>query len=114
MHRVNEKLLDILMSESNQKEGDDIDYCNIMDINSNSIGANSEMQPIQRVMSKQAQSLLHQIEEDCESGGTEKSTQIEEIIKHDTKKVRTVNFDFEESVQKPPRFSIKKIKLPAH
>lgn len=62
---------------------------------------------------------LHKIEEDCESGGTEKSAHIEEVIKHDIeKKLRTVNFDAEEnlaSVLKPKKlsFSIKQIKLPA-
>lgn len=43
--------------------------------------------------SEALQTKLHLIEEDCESGGTEKSTHIEEIIKQDPKKVKTVNFD---------------------
>lgn len=39
---------------------------------------------------------MDKIEEDCESGGTEKSTHVESVIKQDLKKVRTVNFDAEQ------------------
>ena len=44
-------------------------------------------------VSEAPQLELPLIDEDCESGGTEKSTHIEEIIKQDPKKVKTVNFD---------------------
>lgn len=30
---TSQRLLDILVADSNQKDGDDVDYCNILDIN---------------------------------------------------------------------------------
>ena len=59
---------------------------------------------------------LDKIEEDCESGGTEKSAHIDQVIKQDLKKVRQVNFDADETAFKNKKlsFSIKQIKLPTN
>lgn len=60
--------------------------------------------------------VLHLIDEDCESGGTEKSSHLPENIKKD-KKIKQVKFDACEKIMKekakPPSYSIKDIKLPA-
>ena len=60
--------------------------------------------------------VLDLIQEDCESGDTEMSVHLPELIKKD-KKIKQVNFDSCEKVvkekAKQPIFSIKDIKLPA-
>lgn len=93
---MNEILRDILLSETNQKDADDLDYCNI-DFAAPGGSSAPEMPKFMMrgttTAEKAATPLLHKIEEDCESGGTEKSAHIEEVIKQDPKKVRTVNFD---------------------
>ena len=48
---MNEKLLDILMSENNQKDGDEIENCNILEMGGMT-SEMSEIQPIQKVISQ--------------------------------------------------------------
>ena len=55
---------------------------------------------------------LDQIDEDCESGGTDKSVHFEEVIKQDAKKIKQVKFDVVElpkDVKRQPSFKIKDI-----
>ena len=66
----------------------------------------------------QQNTMLDLIDEDCESGGTDKSVHFQQSIKKDMKKVKQVNFETLDKVVKeksrPPQFSIKDIKLPSN
>ena len=55
---------------------------------------------------------MDQIDEDCESGGTDKSVHFPEVIKQDAKKIKQVKFDVVElpkEVKRQPSFKIKDI-----
>lgn len=112
---LNELILEKLMnSDSNLN---DLDF--IADGNIDQLC--KEMQPIQMYLQRnkterpQQNTMLDLIDEDCESGGTEKSSQLPVKIKRD-KKTKQVNFDVYEKPKekvKPPTYSYKDIKLPA-